>query len=131
TPGDCTGCTSPASTYQHDDFGNVVEATLPWTDNGSGSAGTTHYEYDAAGLLLRKQTPSMVSTGGYLEYAYDSMGRVLSLTYRYTTPSSGSVTLYTLAYDGGSTPHGSCPQPANTVGRLLYRNDSFGLIWYQ
>src|SRR5262249_26337147 len=38
TPGDCSSCTAPASTYQYDDFGNVVSATLPWTDNGAGAA---------------------------------------------------------------------------------------------
>src|SRR5262249_36008689 len=49
TPGDCTGCSQPAATYQHDDFGNVITTTSPWTGTGSGQ---TRYEYDARGSLL-------------------------------------------------------------------------------
>jgi RHS repeat-associated protein len=131
TPGDCSGCSWPPSTYQYDDFGNVISATLPWTDTGSGAAGTTKYSYDAAGHLLVKQTPAMAQTGDYLTYAYDSLGRTVSLTHHYTQPSAGNELLYTFAYDNAATLDPSCPQPSNTLGRTLYRNDSFGTTWYE
>jgi RHS repeat-associated protein len=131
TPGDCSSCSAPASTYQYDDFGNVTAATLPWTDNGSGAAGTTRYTYDAVGHLLQKQTPAMAQTSDYLTYAYDSLGRTLSLTHHYTQPSSGNELLFTFAYDSSATLDASCPQPTNTKGRMLYRNDSFGTTWFR
>jgi RHS repeat-associated protein len=128
-PGNCSSCSAKVSTYQYDDFGNVVSATLPWT--GAGSSGITRYAYDAQGSVLTKQTPSMASVSDYLQYAYDSLGRALSLTHFYTQPSSGSEVLYSFAYDTSSTLSGTCPQPAYTLGRMLYRTDSFGSTWYQ
>ena len=131
TPGDCSSCTAPASLYQYDDFGNVTAATLPWTDSGSGAAGTTRYSYDGTGHLLNKQTPAMAQTSDYLLYAYDSLGRTLSLTHHYTQPSAGNELLYTFAYDNAATLDASCPQPSSTKGRMLYRNDSFGTTWFR
>jgi RHS repeat-associated protein len=128
-PGNCSSCTAKVSTYQYDDFGNVVSATLPWT--GSGSSGITRDAFDAMGNVLTKQTPSMAAVNDYLQYAYDSLGRPLSLTHYYTQPSSGNEVLYAFAYDNGATLSGTCPQPANTLGRMLYRTDSFGNTWYQ
>src|SRR5262249_27694995 len=46
-------------------------------------------------------------------------------------PSPGSESLYRLSYDLSQSLHSSCPQPANTNGRLLMREDSFGKTWYQ
>ena len=100
-PGDCSSCTQPVATYQYDDFRNVVAATLPWT--GSGNAGTTRYAYDASGNILTKQTPSMAAVNDYLQFAYDTFGRTLSLTHHYTQPSSGSEVLYAYAYDNSAT----------------------------
>lgn len=128
--GDCSSCTQPSSSYQYDDFGNVVAATLPWLGD-SGGAGTTRYEFDAMGNMIKKETPEMTGSGEYLAYAYDILSRPLSVIRYYTQPSSGSETLYALAYDASATLDSSCPQPANTLGRLLYRADSFGKTWYQ
>jgi len=128
-PGNCSSCTEPVSMYQYDDFGNVVSATLPWT--GSGSSGTTRYAYDASGNVVTKQTPAMAAVNDYLQYVYDSLGRSLSLTHYYTQPSSGNEVLYALSYDNSASLDNSCPQPVNTLGRMLYRSDSFGRTWYQ
>ena len=128
-PGDCSSCTQPVATYQYDDFGNVVAATLPWT--GTSSAGTTKYAYDASGHVVTKQTPSMASVNDYLQFAYDSVGRMLSLTHYYTLPSSGNEVLYAFGYDNSATLSGTCPQPTNTLGRMQFRTDSFGSTWYQ
>ena len=64
-------------------------------------------------------------------HAYDSLGRTLSLTHHYTQPSAGDELLYTFAYDNAATLDASCPQPSNTKGRMLYRNDSFGTTWFR
>jgi len=129
--GDCSSCTQPVATYQYDDFGNVVSATLPWMDNGSGGSGTIRYDYDARGNVVNKQTPAMVANGDYLQRAYDGMGRELSLTHFYALPTPGSELLYSLGYDNSATLDSSCPQPSNALGRRLYRNDSFGQTWFQ
>jgi len=47
----------------------------------SQSSGTTSYEYDAVGNIIKKQTPAMreaLPSGEYLSYDYDSLGRVLA-----------------------------------------------------
>ncbi len=129
--GTCTSCTQPVANYQYDDFGNVLSATLPWTDNGTGGSGTLLYDYDARGNLIHKQSPAMASTGDFLIHSYDGLGRELSLYHTYTLPTSGTEPLYTLGYDASASLDTSCPQPTNTRGRLLYRNDSFGQTWYQ
>ncbi|WP_181791265.1 RHS repeat-associated core domain-containing protein [Myxococcus llanfairpwllgwyngyllgogerychwyrndrobwllllantysiliogogogochensis] len=124
--GDCSSCTQPLSTYQHDDFGNLIQVALPWQSGN----GRTRYSHDATGQVRAKQTPQMESGSEHLAYAYDALGRPLS-TARIvggTTPTTEL--LYTLGYDQSATPHATCPQPANTQGRLLFRNDSFGQTWY-
>jgi len=131
TKGDCSQCTQPLASYQYDDFGNVISATLPWTDNGTGGSGTIRYDYDARGNVLNRQTPAMVANGDYLQRVYDDMGRELSLTHFYARPTAGSELLYSLGYDNSATLDASCPQPSNTLGRMRYRNDSFGQTWYQ
>src|SRR5262249_20365737 len=131
TPADCSSCSTPSAVYGYDDFGNVVDVTAPWTSDGASGPGTTFYEYDAFGNVLRKQTPSMVAGGELLVHAYDALGRETSLVHTYTTPSAGSETLYAFGYDSTDAPDGSCPQPSNSKGRLLWRRDSFGTTWYQ
>jgi RHS repeat-associated protein len=131
TPADCSTCTTPTATYQYDDFGNVVTVTAPWTNNGSNGSGVTRYEFEARGLLVRKQTPAMVANGELLVHAYDGLGRETSLIHSYALPSSGSETLYAFAYDTAATLDASCPQPSRTLGRLLNRTDSFGTTWFQ
>ncbi|WP_233609528.1 RHS repeat-associated core domain-containing protein [Corallococcus sp. AB049A] len=123
--GDCSACAQPESTYRYDDFGRVIAVKLPW----QGGDGWTRYDYDAAGNLLAKQTPQMRADGEHLAYAYDAMGRRLSAT-RVVGGSAPLIeTLYTLGYDNSATPDSSCPQPVNTKGRMLFRNDSFGQTW--
>ncbi|MBN1207283.1 MAG: RHS repeat-associated core domain-containing protein [Myxococcaceae bacterium] len=127
--GDCGACTQPETRYQHDDFGNLVSVTAPWTDDGNGGAGTTHYEYDAVGNLARKQTPAMAA-GSSLEYTYDSLSRLKEVRH---LSGVGSETLYVLAYDNSESPPAGCPaiQTSRTLGRLQVRTDSFGDAWYQ
>jgi YD repeat-containing protein len=130
--GDGSTCAQPEMRYQHDDFGNLVSVTAPWTDNGSGGAGTTHFEYDAVGNLVRKQTPAMAagSNPAWLEYTYDSLSRLKEVR---QVSSVGSELLYSLAYDISAVPPANCPatQTSRTLGRLQVRTDSFGDSWYK
>lgn len=128
--GDCSSCTKPSSSYQYDDFGNVVAAMLPWLGD-SGGVGTSHFEFDAMGNMVKKQTPAMANSGEWLVYAYDILSRPTAVYRYYTLPSSGNEKLYGFAYDHDGTLDSSCPQPANTLGRALARADSFGATWYQ
>ncbi|WP_338873656.1 RHS repeat-associated core domain-containing protein [Myxococcus stipitatus] len=124
--GDCSACTQPLSAYRHDDFGNLIDVTLPWL---SGS-GRTRFSYDATGQVRAKQTPQMELGAEHLAYAYDALGRLLSTARIVGGVTPATELLFTLGYDQSATPHASCPQPANTQGRLLFRNDSFGQTWY-
>jgi RHS repeat-associated protein len=125
--GDCTGCANYAS-YQWDDFGNLVEVTLPWS--GASGGGTTRYEYNALALETKRQSPSM-SSSTYVESIYDQLGR---LTQSRSVTSGTPTVLYTLEYDS-SQPAASCPQTQGTVGRLARIVDSFttspdGGVWF-
>lgn len=128
-------CTQPSAGYQYDDFGNVAASTLPWTDNGSGAAGVTNFEYDSAQNLVKKQTPGMVDPDGgtseWLVYAYDSLSRETSETRTYNS-GSGTETLVTWSYDQTATPDTSCPSTStsHTNDRLQMMQDSFGKTWY-
>jgi RHS repeat-associated protein len=123
-------CSTPSATYAYDDFGNVTSITAPWLDDGSGASGVTRFSYDALGNVVTKQTAAMAAHGDTLVYAYDALSRVLSLTHQYAIPGQGSETLYSMAYDGGSTPPSGCPAVTNLKGRLSSRVDSFGTTWY-
>ncbi|MBI3182441.1 MAG: RHS repeat-associated core domain-containing protein, partial [Myxococcales bacterium] len=115
--------------YQHDDFGNVIETRLPNTDNGAGAKGTARFEYDALGNVVAKQTEQQRQAVESLGYTFDALGR---LTGAYRTAGGPAEWLYTLDYDtSAGLPHPSCPQPANTKGRLLRMTDSSGTTWYQ
>ncbi|WP_158623879.1 RHS repeat-associated core domain-containing protein [Corallococcus llansteffanensis] len=124
--GDCSACSQPESLYRHDDFGNLIAAKLPW----QGGDGWTRYVHDAAGNLLGKQTPQMAADGEHLAYAYDALGRRVSAVRVVGGSSPSTETLYALGYDNASAPDPSCPQPVNTRGRMLFRNDSFGQTWF-
>ncbi|MCP3161428.1 RHS repeat-associated core domain-containing protein [Myxococcus qinghaiensis] len=120
-----------ASRYQYDDFGQLVEATQ--AANGAGiTAGTTRFTHDAVGNLLVKQTPAMSASSvrAHLAYTYDSMSRQLSAAHHSPLVSGGSEGLYALAYDTTAPLPSSCGTLANTLGRPLYRNDSFGRTWF-
>ncbi|NMO14731.1 RHS repeat-associated core domain-containing protein [Pyxidicoccus fallax] len=121
TPGDCSACTQPAATYRHDDFGNLVAVSLPTAQ------GPTRMAYGANGQVLFKQTPQQLASASWLAYTYDSLGRVKEAV---AASTSGSELLYRMGYDSDGTLDASCPQPALTQGRLLWREDSFGKTWY-
>lgn len=140
------GCGAVTSVYVHDDFGHLVQTSTPWNQSLSYpppmympvyGQGTTQYLRDARGLVLGKRLPSMSrDASARLQYAYDTLGRLLSLTHHFTTVVDGvevaaSETLYSLAYDNTGNPPATCPQPSNTLGRLRRRTDSFGDTWYR
>ncbi|MBZ4398700.1 RHS repeat protein [Myxococcus sp. AS-1-15] len=141
TGNECGSCTaeSPASEYAHDDFGNLVWAKLPHTQDGVGGAGTTRYAYNALGLLVEKASPEMQAHGERVSQEYDAVGRLLRRKRHFISSSSTPAVqnLFVLSYDvtdtgdATSTPPVDCPQPANTGGRLRYQHDSFGRTWYQ
>ncbi|MCP3143023.1 RHS repeat-associated core domain-containing protein [Pyxidicoccus xibeiensis] len=127
--GDCSACTQPAVSFQHDDFGNLIWVTAPWMDDGVGGPGTSRYEYDAQGNLTRKQTPGMGAQ--HVEYTYDSLGRMRRALSR--PADGGSELLYSFEYDGTyPQPPTGCPTPqqARTLGRVRLRSDSFGDTWF-
>lgn|GEM_PF-1187751 len=124
--GDCSACTQPESTYQHDDFGNLIEVALPW----QGGSGKTRFSHDAMGQVRAKQTPQMALDSEHLAYAYDALGRPVSSARIVGGATPTTDVLYTLGYDNSEAPDVSCPQPVNTRGRMLFRNDSFGQTWY-
>ncbi len=119
-------CVQPAATYTYDDFGKVVEVSLPHAD------GPVRYAYDALGNVVVKETEAMRQAGEYLAFTYDMLSRLKTAERRYSRPSTGIDVLYRLVYDadGGAIPRG-CPSPLNTLGRVRYREDSFGKTWYQ
>ncbi|SEU37676.1 RHS repeat-associated core domain-containing protein [Stigmatella erecta] len=121
----CDSCSVPANVYVHDDFRQVVEVQLPNTE------GPVRYAYDAMGNVVARETQEMRLRGEHLAYAYDSMGRMLSVSRKYTKPTPGQQLLYRLGYAQDESPESSCPQPLNTRGRLRFRDDSFGRTWFQ
>ncbi|MFP2928002.1 RHS repeat-associated core domain-containing protein [Pyxidicoccus sp. 3LG] len=127
--GDCSACTQPAVTFQHDDFGNLLSVTAPWMDDGAGGPGTSRYQYDAQGNLTHKQTPAMGTQS--LEYSYDSLSRMLRAQSR---RADGAVeALYSFSYDNAyPQPPPGCPahEGARTLGRVRLRSGSFGDTWF-
>jgi hypothetical protein len=70
------GATTSTSTFDYDDFGRLIQATVPEA-GAPGAAAPTRYEYDVAGRL----TKQLVGVGTPLERldvtTYDSLGRVV------------------------------------------------------
>ena len=102
--------------YQHDDFGNLIGASLPDTVLG----GRYGYIHDARGRLVEETRPD----GSGLTYSYDQLGRLLSVQ----DLTSGAVA-YRLTYDTPANPLACNPQ-TNTYGRLSTATDSFGTTYY-
>ncbi|MFN0064076.1 MAG: RHS repeat-associated core domain-containing protein [Myxococcaceae bacterium] len=123
-------CSQRAAQYQSDDFGNMVEATLPWTDDGSGGAGATRYAYDARGNVQHRQSPQMALGGESLRYTYDALGRLRKARRLSTRQGQGGELLFEFFYDTSEAPPADCPAPENTAGRLLAQIDSFGTTWF-
>jgi RHS repeat-associated protein len=138
SPPVASNCTSSPMKYQWDDFGNVVQATLPWTtDPTNGGAGTVHMQYDPLGNVIVKQTPLQQSNPDVLLYFYDQLGRLTEAEDSTGTPTK----LFTLGYDSANGPPSACLTNAgspcfdggtttNNNGRLALRNDNFGETWY-
>ncbi|NTX55886.1 RHS repeat-associated core domain-containing protein [Myxococcus sp. CA039A] len=143
--GDCSLCGQPRLEYRHDDFGNLVRMDAPWGSGpqefpeGPAGRGRYHFEYDVAGNLVKKQTPSMAAAADpqWVENTYDSMGRTLKAE---AAKSVGGVisreTLFAYFYDQTLTPPWGCPgyssvRPARAMGRAQVLTDSFGDTWYQ
>ncbi|RJS17345.1 hypothetical protein DRW03_27760 [Corallococcus sp. H22C18031201] len=134
-------CSQPVVNYQHDDFGNVVRVHAPWAmgPQESGSAGPGRgiyqFEYDAAGNLVREQTPAMAAATvmQWLDYEYDSLGRLRGAN---AVTSSSVESLYRIAYDNEVAAPSACPdsspsRPSLALGRAQVLTDSFGDSWYQ
>ncbi|WP_239014657.1 RHS repeat-associated core domain-containing protein [Archangium violaceum] len=115
-------CVQPAATYKYDDFGGVVEVTLPHAD------GPVRYAYDVLGNVVVKETEAMRQAHEYVTYSYDMLSRQLSAR---QVSDKGSQLLYRYGYDSEGTSPAGCPAPSNTLGRIRYREDSFGRTWYQ
>ena len=118
------GCTQPFSSYRYDDFGNLIEAQLPFME------GPVRYAHDARGNLLVKQTEAMRRAGEWLEYSYDLLSRPQE-TVRVGRQAPAREVLFRLGYDGDQTLPASCARPEggpaelNSWGRLRFRDDSF------
>ncbi|WP_082207339.1 RHS repeat-associated core domain-containing protein [Corallococcus macrosporus] len=125
TSSSCAACMEPESVYVFDDFGGIVEVSLPHAE------GPLRSQYDALGNVVLKETEVMRSAGEAIEYAYDSMSRLMEVKRLYTSPSVGSELLYALRYDTWGSVDASCVQPQLTLGRLRARVDSFGTTWYR
>ncbi|MCE9672351.1 hypothetical protein LY474_31550 [Myxococcus stipitatus] len=143
--GDCSVCTQPVTEYRHDDFGNVVRVDAPWGTGPKPSLtvpaerGRYLYEYDAAGNLVRKQTPVMAAAAvpQWVENGYDQMKRLLkSEAVKSVNGVESRETLFTYFYDQAVTPPWGCPgyaasKPSNAMGRAQVLIDSFGDSWYR
>ncbi|WP_410477871.1 RHS repeat-associated core domain-containing protein [Myxococcus sp. MxC21-1] len=123
--GACASCMEPALTYVFDDFGHVVEVSLPSAE------GPERSQYDASGNVVIKETESMRRSGEAVGYGYDSLSRLVEARRLYTLPAAGDELLYALRYDGWGVVDSSCLQPQFTLGRLRARIDSFGTTWYR
>ena len=117
-------CSGATTSYEWDDFGNLITVTTPWTSNASPAV--TRFEFDALGNAIKKQTEEMRFANVYLQYTFDNLGRLLGATREGGT----SVQLFTLGYDQDEVVSSGCPALTNGNGRLTYRRDSFGKTWY-
>jgi hypothetical protein len=119
-------CTRPASTYTYDDFANVLGATV-----AGASSGTTLFEVDSAGSVVKKRTPSM-AVGSWLKSSYDAASRLVEVD---SVTSATTALLYKIVYDdGGVVAPAGCgvdlsASVSRTLGRVRYRQDSFGYTW--
>ncbi len=123
--------------YQYDDFGHVVAATLSWqaTDGGA-DPGITYFEHDAFGNTVKKQEPGMYDTGTgtpeWVQYTFDGVNRQTDELRTYNSGSSTESVIH-LNYDSQLTVTG-CPSgsgPFYTAGRVQVISDSFGQTWME
>ncbi|WP_395843825.1 RHS repeat-associated core domain-containing protein [Archangium violaceum] len=126
-------CMAQASSYQYDDFGNLVAVTQ--ANTGSSAKGVTRYAYDARGNLIRRQTEADRSAAPkqWTEYAYDQLHRQTQVRHAWGGGTPGSQLLSQYTYDdNSSSPPADCGSfsAANSAGRLRKQTDSFGTTWY-
>ncbi|WP_267968062.1 RHS repeat-associated core domain-containing protein [Myxococcus stipitatus] len=122
-------CTQPASTYVYDDFHRLVEVTP------AQATGTLRLAYDAQGNRILRETAAMRALGERVEYTYDNLSRL-----KLVEKVSGSLrtALYRLGYDDTGAPPSGCgtgldlsTASSRSLGRLRYKQDSFGFTWYR
>jgi YD repeat-containing protein len=69
------GTSSATTSFVYDDFGRLVETTVP--EEGSGSATSpTRYEYDAADRKVKERHAAGTTSQRTAEMSYDSLGRL-------------------------------------------------------
>jgi YD repeat-containing protein len=68
------GAATSISTFTYDDFGRLLDATVPEA-GAPGSPAPTRYEYDVAGRMIKKRVGSGTSLVRTDVYSYDSLGR--------------------------------------------------------
>ncbi len=114
-------CGSDETDYVVDDFGGVA-AVL------SSPGIETRYERNALGLPTKRTMSAQTAIGVWNEWTYDQLGRVLTATKQGT---GGAEQLYAFVYDA-AIPGTNCPtaSAARVLGRLGYREDTFGLTGY-
>lgn len=125
-----SSCEETAAVYKHDDFGNIVEITLPNTGWGSNSPIPIRQSFTALGAPAFKQVPENGSTRVY-ERTYDGLGRERRLTLRYDE-GPYTQTLWEKYYDGSVLPPTGtgCPQVANVLGRLTLIEGTGDSLFY-
>ncbi|MFE3875765.1 LamG-like jellyroll fold domain-containing protein [Kitasatospora sp. NPDC059146] len=115
------------STTRYDQFGNVVQVTLP--PSGGVTAPTVTKSYDLDGELLSTTGP----TGAVSQSTYDDLGRRITSTQleRYPAPAAYTATF---TYDDAgnqltsTTPGGAVSKAGyNAVGQLLTATDPAGV----
>lgn len=119
--GPASACGSDETDYVVDDFGEVV-AVL------SSPGIVTRYERNALGLPTKRTTSAQTAVGVWNEWTYDQLGRMLTATKQ---GAGGAEQLYAFVYDA-PIPGTNCPtaSAARVLGRLGYREDTFGLTGY-
>ncbi|MFF9647208.1 LamG-like jellyroll fold domain-containing protein [Kitasatospora aureofaciens] len=114
------------STTNYDQFGNVVQVTLP--PSGGATAPTVTKSYDLNGELLATTGP----TGAVTQSTYDDLGRRITSTQLERYPAAGAYTS-TFTYDDAgnqltsTTPGGAVSKATyNAAGQLLTATDPTG-----
>ncbi len=134
-------CAGIASTdYVTDDFGNVVQVSLPGSLNGT-SVGVLRLEYDVAGNLIKQQTQQQRNyvPSRFVQHTYDQLNRrTVSKEVRSATPYAMETSheMARWSYDDDATaiadPFVGCAaMPQMTKGRLRATRDPVFTRWFQ
>ncbi|MGC4122591.1 MAG: hypothetical protein QM765_50080 [Myxococcales bacterium] len=138
----CADClaSSASAQYSYDDFGNLIEASLPNTRGPSEGKGRWRFTHDASGKVIVRMSDGLLDEMAgegpafppRIQIYYDLVGRELGSIaeyayHIYSGVSAGRVALWLFSYDAEST---NCEHPSNGIGRLSTRTDSFGATTY-